>query len=161
MGAFLLNWAGPDLVVPQNAQPDLAVAANYERFDGLVQLDNPATGDPISGGTGTGSMYGYNRLSEYPRPGALDTPVDQQTYTPGPISGLTNTLGGQPLPVSDRIHRPPGTTQRVTEYNTQTRLGVGQQGPSALGVAQTVQLGELVRNPPEPTSLDLILSGWG
>jgi hypothetical protein len=161
---MLLNWAGPDLVVPETPPVDLAVAPYYEKFDGLTALDNPATGDPISGGTGTGSMYGFDRLTEYPRPGALDTPVWEQTYTRGPIAGLTNSLGGQPLsavPVSDRIHRPPGTTQRVTEFNTQQRLGVGQAGPSSLGVANTVQMGELVNNPPEPTPLDQILSGWG
>jgi len=144
---MLLQWSGPDFVVPGVAPTDLAVAQNFERFDGLTPLDNPA---------GNQQLVYFD--GHQPRPGASDPTAHPNTYTPGPIAGLVNVIGGQPLPVSDRIHRPAGVTQDVQEYNTQNRRGVGQ---AYQGVAQTIQLQRLVDNPPEPAGMTAILEGWG
>ena len=142
-GALLLgNVTGP-IPVPQSAPVDLAVASDFERFDGLTPLDHPA-GQPGVAGSAN-------------RPGQSQTTPD--VYTPGPIAGVVGTLGGQPLPVSDRIHRGPGQTQEVNTPQMQWRLGVGQVGPSSLGVAQTVALSEITSSPPVPGDLTSILAG--
>lgn len=156
MSGMLLNWAGPDLVVPSSAPADLAVAPNFERFDGLeIPETNPSTLDPESAVYAFGYPYGHT-----PRPGLASTPVGEQTYTRGAIPGVVGTVGGQPLPVAAMLQgaRPEGQTQDVNEYNTQRRLGVGQ---AYQGVAQTVQLGMITNNPPEPAGMEAILGGWG
>ena len=155
MTGMLLNFAGPDFVVPQVAPSDLAVAANFERFDGLtLPTTNPVTGD----GDSAVYAFGPDHYGASPTPGRADTPVREQTYTPGPLRGTVGVVGGQPLPTSDRIHRGPGTVQLVSEYNTQHRLGVGQ---AYQGIAQTVQLQAITDNPPEPAGMTAILGGWG
>lgn len=143
--AVLLN-AGA-LIGPQVPQADVAVGPNFERFDGLSQpeLENPAK-------RGQTDYY-----PEGPRPGqAIGTP---DVYTPGPISGVVGTVGGQPLPTSDRIQRPPGGYTPSLTPSVQQRTGVGQYGPSALGAAQTVQLSEITSNPPVPGDLASIIAG--
>lgn len=152
-------------MVPTEGEGPLerTVAANFERFDGLDQLDNapssvypPGSGrDPITTGPGTAD-YGW-QLGSYPRPGQLGQP-NGQTYTPGPLTGLTNTLGGQPLPVADWRFPHHDYTPAHTPQTSQWRMGVGQ---AYQGVAQTVALGDITNNPPQADSLENILRGWG
>lgn len=153
MAGMLLQWAGPDLVVPQSAPADLAVADNFERFDGLTLPDtNPALADPESA-VGVWS-------APAPSPGSGSTPIAEQTYTHGAIPGVVGVIGGEPLPVAPMLQgsRPPGRTQLVTEYNTQRRMGVGQDYQ---GVAQTVQLAAITDNPPVPDGMSAILGAYG
>lgn len=141
-GAILTQWAsGSSWAVPTSSIPEVAVAPNFERFDGLEPLDHPA------GGSDPGT-----------RPGGGETPLADQTYTPGPLAGVTASLGGQPLPVSDRIHRPEGTTQQVNTPSVQHRLGVGQNNQ---GAAQTTALSSITNNPPQPGDLSSIIAGFG
>jgi hypothetical protein len=130
------------IVPPQAAPPDRAVAANFERFDGLAPLDHPAGQPPVEGSPSS--------------PGGYVTP---DVYTPSPLYGLTNTLGGQPLPVETPIFRPPGEATYVNGLMyMQQRLGSGQ---NYQGIAQTVALGEITTNPPQPGDLQAILGGYG
>lgn len=153
---YLLQWAGP-LMVPGSAPADIAVADNFERFNGLEPLANPASG-PSPGG----ADYGWDQPGGSPRPGQSNTPLADQVYTSSPVHGLANTLGGQPLPVADPLHRPPGSYTGVTNnVGLPHRLGSGGRGPSELGAAQTVQLSEITSNPPEPGDLLSIIGGWG
>ncbi len=146
MSAAVLLPVGTDFVIPQNPPVDLAVAPNFERFDGLNQLDNPAGRQQTQYYTGG------------PKPGATDPTPD--TYTPGPVSGVTGVVGGQPLPVADCIHRPQGVAQLVNSPSMQFRLGVGQHGPSSLGAEQTVALSEITNAPPVPGDISSIIAGW-
>jgi hypothetical protein len=155
-GALLLNAGNPAAVVavPQeNPYPDLKVAPNFERFDGLGQppLDHPA-------GTEDGNWFGES-YGPSPRPGQHNQ-EEGQVYTPGALVGVTGTIGGQPLPVSDWKFHTGGNTAAVAP-GVQFRLGVGQHGPSELGAAQTVALGGITNNPPEPGDLSSIISGQG
>jgi hypothetical protein len=145
VGAFLLNWAGPDLMVPQGAPSDQAVASNYERFDGLTDLSHPA-------GNQDNVFWPGDKT---PRPGMQPTP---DVYTPGPLAGVVGTLGGQPLPVSDRLKKLPGSATYTVAPSVQFRLGVGQKYQ---GVAQTVALADITNNPPVPDGMSSILAGWG
>jgi hypothetical protein len=154
MAGALLYGAG-DFVVPTEPQPDLAVAADFERFDGLqVPTDNPAA---VTDGSGrSAANYGPS-----PRPGQHDQPHGQ-TYTPGPLRGTVGTLGGQPLPV--RAWEPAEDSPATRAYtpsrtpSIQFRLGNGQ---NSQGVAQTVALSEITANPPQPGDLTSILAGLG
>lgn len=141
-GEILLPTEGGSWQVPTVASPDVAVAANFERFDGLTPLDHPAGGPHVFGSPS--------------RPGFNPTPDE---YTPGPVAGVVGVVGGMPLPTSDRIFRPPGGTTLTEGFSIQYRLGVGQHGPSELAVAQTVQLARVTNNPPVPNDLDQILAG--
>lgn len=142
---YLLQWTGP-LTVPGEPPADLAVAPNFERFDGLSQppLENPAGSPPLQGSPN--------------RPGFLPTPDE---YTPGPLSGVVGVTGGQPLPVGNCIHRPPGDYTGAVAPSIQFRQGIGQRGPSELGTAQTATLSELTRIPPVPDDLLSILGAYG
>jgi hypothetical protein len=166
MSAYLGTGAVRDFVVPSEptAYQSLAVAPNFEQFDGLdVPGTNPA-GDAVFDGAdgdilGAGWNYALNELGQYPRPGGAGTPVWAQTYTPGPLRGLVGTLGGQPLWVAgtgDRIKRPPGGyTQAGVRF-----VGGPKRGRQAYqGIAQTVQLSEITANPPVPGDLASIISG--
>jgi hypothetical protein len=163
-GALLLNAGNPGAVVAVPAEsplPDLAVAANFERFDGLGQppLEAPAADFTDSGGSGYGADYGYDVEQAYPRPGAVNQPIGQE-YTPGALIGVTGTIGGAPLPVADwKYHH--GQYTGAVAPGVQFRLGVGQRGPSELGAAQTVALGGITNNPPEPGDLSAIIAGLG
>jgi hypothetical protein len=161
--AGMLLIAGQPGVIPsrpnEETSPDLAVAANFERFDGISQppLDHPATADPDDT-SGLGAAYGWGELGHYPRPGAIDQPMGQ-VYTPGAVSGVVGTVGGQPLPVfSWRDNSRHGIT-RAASPSIQYRLGVGQRGPSELGAAQTTALGGITNNPPQPGDLSSIIAG--
>ena len=156
--AILAN--NPGIVVsPAVPQADYAVAANFERFDGLGQppLVHPATSEAIDT-AGGGAQYGLDQLGQYPRPGAVDQPIGQ-VYTPGPLQGVVGTVGGQPLPVSPRIYKSAGDYSHSRWPTIQHRLGVGQHGPSALGAAQTVFQSEITSNPPVPGDLASIIAG--
>lgn len=161
MAAILLGFGG--FVVPGKAQPDLAVAANFERFDGLdVPATNPAgstCGDNLPSGS---DEFGFDQLGHYPKPGGGDTRTVNQwghmTPTPGPLRGLTNTLGGQPLPVFDWKYRGRRDYTRGRTHSIQQRMGDGQ---NYQGAAQTVQLSEITGNPPVPGELSGIIAGIG
>lgn len=155
-GALLLNQGNPAAVVAvptTSPVPDLAIGSNFERFDGLGQppLENPAAAQ----GSSLGASYGHT-----PRPGELNQPQGQ-VYTPGALVGVVGVIGGEPLPVSDRLHRPPGNYTGAIAPSIQFRQGVGQRGPSELGAAQTVALAGITNNPPEPGDLSQIISGQG
>jgi hypothetical protein len=156
-GALLLNQGNPAAVVavPQDSPvPDLAIAANFERFDGLGQppLENPAGAE---GGL-PGASYG-----ESPRPGQNNQPQGQ-VYTPGALVGVTGTIGGQPLPVAPWLYRLRGGNYTgAVAPSVQFRQGVGQRGPAGLGAAQTTALAGITNNPPEPGDLSTIIAGLG
>lgn len=163
MAGALLVPAG-QIISPLVPQMDLAVAPNFERFDGLdVPNTNPAAAAVDAGGTGQGYDYGFDVPGRYPRPGQTGTPTQDQVYSPGPLKGVVGTIGGQPLAaagVSDRIHRPPGDYSPGKTHSIQFRLGVPQtSNVSERGAAQTVQLGEITSNPPVPGDLASIISG--
>jgi hypothetical protein len=144
MPALLVE--GAKLIVPPEggAPLDRTVAANFERFDGLAPLDSPRTREQTD-------FYPAG-----PRPGqSADTPL---VYTPGGIPSLTNTLGGQPLPVHHWLYNRNPTYTPAHPGGLQFRFG---QGQAYQGVAQTVQLGEITNNPPQPDQLQSILAGWG
>jgi hypothetical protein len=149
------------IVNPNVPQPETAVAANFERFDGLNPLDHPGAEDPDGGGSGGGGAdYIWNEPGHSPRPGQSNQPLGQ-VYTAGPLSSTVGTLGGQPLPVANRLYKGTGDYTRSKTPTVQMRLGSGQHGPSELGVAQTVQLSEITNNPPQPGDLTSILAGLG
>lgn len=150
MGLVATVAAGhPVQVVPAIPPVDSAVAPNFERFTGTTPaLDHPAGQSPVTGSPNRPGQAAYQ---------------GQTVYTPGRRGGLTNTLGGEPpnLVTDYRIHRAPGgyTPARATTY--QLRLGVGQRGPSELGVAQTVAQATITNHPPEGTPLLQMLAGLG
>ena len=135
--------------VPAVPPSEMAHAANFEEFDGLTL---PRTNN--TGGTPEGTDYGAT-----PRPGQLNTPVEAQVFTPGPIRGVVGKIGASPLPVANPFYRvgrgftPADYTQRM-----QHRTGVGQNNQ---GAAQTVALSEITNNPPVPGDLSAIIGGWG
>ena len=155
-------------IVPQESGPptDKTVAANFERFDGLTQLDNAPSSDyppgspadPNDTGPGTAD-FGFNQPGHYPRPGQISQPAGQ-VYTPGPLSGLTNTLGGQPLPVQpwEYPQVPRGYTPARYPQTIQSRLGNGQNNQ---GVANTAFFSSLNANPPQPADTLDVLLGFG
>jgi hypothetical protein len=176
MTAYLLNPTIGDYIVPESdAGPiDLAVAPNFERFDGLAgggaegiydrnaapggtPMEHPATYGVEGGGTGLGFVY-----NPTPRPGGTDQPLGQ-VYTPGPLAGVVGAVGGQPLALSTgtRILRAPGDYTPSKMPTVQFRLGVSQHGPSALGVEHTVVMSEITGNPPVPGDISSIIAGWG
>ena len=155
MTAYLGTDEVRSLVVPGTAQPDQAVATNFERFSGLEgspELDAPAA---VNDGAGSAqSNYGPS-----PRPGQRDQPVGQ-VYTRGPLQATVGVLGGQPLPVrawesSEDSAYSRGYTPSKTP-SIQHRLGDGQNFQA---LAQTVILSEISSNPPEPGDLTSILAG--
>ena len=151
-GAVLLSAS--DYVIPATPPVDQAVAANYERFAN-TQAALPATpGQPVVSGS-----------PSRPGQGVYEGPI---TFTPDYQGGLNNTLGaGQAaMPAyghaSDAIFRPPGQVTYAHAKTYQLRpLGVGQHGPSSLGVEQTVALATVTRNPPQAGTIFSILSGNG
>lgn len=141
-GAIVLATGQNEWV--DHPQIDANIAENFERFDGLMPLQNPA---------------GWQRTqtNPTPRPGqSVNTP---DVYTPGPLSATVGTLGGQPLPTSTRIYRNEGQTTLVNTPQMQHRMGVGQHGPSELGAAQTNALSEITNAPPVPGELSGIIAG--
>ena len=150
MSALLVE--GAKLMVPAGSSGplDATVAPNFERFDGLDPLFNAPGTTPL------GANYGPG-----PRPGAHNQPTGQE-YTRGPLAGLTNTLGAQPLPVHDWLYdRTPDYTPARWAQTMQVRFGNGQYGPAEIGAAQTARLADITMNPPQPDSLYSIISGGG
>ena len=146
MTAYLGTDEVNSYIVSGTPQPDMAVAPNFERFDGLEIPDtNPAI---------FGKDYGAS-----PRPGQHDQPLGQ-VYTPGVLRGTVGVVGGQPLPVrawesSEDSAYLRGYTPSKTP-SIQHRLGNGQANQ---GVAQTVILSEITASPPVPGDLTSILAG--
>jgi hypothetical protein len=132
-------------IVPATPQPDVFVAANYERFDGLEPLVNDNGGVP----------FGTDYLPS-PRPGLMNTPHAHQTYTRSPNGGVVGTLGGAPLPDRHWNYRPAGD---YTRAGTRTVGGPKRSSQWYRGQAETVFFAELQANPPEPGSLAMIISG--
>jgi hypothetical protein len=133
--------------VPRVPREEYFHAANFQEFDGLT---TPRTSN--LGGIPEGTAYGAN-----PRPGQQNTPLNEQTYTPGPLRGVVGTLGGQPLPVANPLYRlGRGYTAANDTQRIQTRMGAGT---NSQGVAQTVQLSEITNNPPVPGDISAILAG--
>ncbi len=167
---------GAVLLVPgmagfiEGPQLELGVGPNYEQFDGLTDWDpnTPENSEPI--GPEASVYYGDPVAQrEGPSNRGTPTPLQDQVYTPGPVSGIVSTLGGQPWPARAGVYRAnvtgdggrQGAYTPAVAQGVQFRLGVGQRGPSELGVAQTVALGEITNYPPEPGDLTSILSGQG
>jgi len=143
----LLYVTTPIPIVPGQAPAELAHASNFERFDGL-EIPTTAGRDENQLGTAYGAT---------PRPGGVNTPVVEQTYTAAPIRGVVGTVGGQPLPVADWLYAGDrGYTPSETP-SIQHRLGSGQ---AYQGAAQTVALSEITNNPPIPGDLSGIIAGW-
>jgi len=151
----------------EGPQVELAVGPNYEQFDGVGNGDN----GPIPEKNPESSMVYPNPVDNRVGPSnrGSPTPVDEQVYTQGPIVGVVGTLGGQPWPAKAGVYRAASPTggsiagayTPARANSVQFRLGVGQAGPSELGVAQTVKLSEITSNPPEPGDLTSILAGLG
>jgi hypothetical protein len=133
--------------VPTQPPIELAIAENFQEFDGL---NVPATNN--TGEQPFGTPYGAT-----PRPGQLNTPQNEQTYTRGPMRGFVNTLGGQPLPVANWLYRTGRGYTPSVAGGIQHRLGVGQNYG---GVSQTAIMSEITNNPPVPGDLSSIISGW-
>lgn len=152
MTAYLGTGDVRQFIVPQVPPEDMAVAANFERFDGLDEP--PLLNRP--GEVPLGADYGTT-----PRPGQRNTPLSEQVYTPGPLSGLVGVLGGQPWPVGNE--RPPNASAKGHYTPAPGRivggpkLVVGSQHNPAL--AQTVFFSELTSSPPQPGDLTSILAG--
>ena len=150
-GTLLIPMDDGIPIVPSAPPPDMAVAANYEVFDGLEPLDHPAARDsdklnfiPVGG----------------PRPGASNSQRTGDVYTPGPLAGVRGVIGGMPLPVAYPLTgRQMGGYTKVGSRTIQFRIGSGGRGPSALGAAQTVQLSEITNNPPQAGELSSIIAG--
>ena len=145
MGLIYVTTAIP--VIPGHAPADIAHAANFERFDGL---DIPDTNGRDENQLGT-------NYSPTPRPGGLNTPTKDQTYTAAPIRGVVGTLGGQPLPVDDWKHTHSRGYTPSESPSMQFRIGSGQ---AYQGAAQTVALSEITNNPPVPGDLSGINAGF-
>ena len=155
MTAAILATIGPR-IVPGTPPVDIAVAENFERFDGFEPTMHPAalSDSDWVGGIEPGTL-------NYPRPGQLSTPVAEQTYTPSSLYRTVGTLGGQPYPARAGVYKETGDVTLVHTPSVQWRLGVGQHGPSSLGAANTVQLSEITSNPPQPGDLASIIAGLG
>lgn len=143
MSAYLGTEQVRTFIVPARPPADLAVAANYERFDGLEPLDHPA------------GMVPFGSYGPAPRTPGI-TPPAEQTYTPGPQSALVNTLGGQPLPVA------PWDDNHARGYTPAPAKVIG--GPKMgrqlnNGIAETVFFADLQSNPPVPGDLASIIAG--
>jgi hypothetical protein len=133
--------------VPTTPPREEAHAWNFQEFDGLTI---PDTNGRDQGRFGT----------EYPAspvPGRANTPVSEQTYTPGPIRGVAGVLGGQPLPVANPVYRVGRGYTPSRTPTIQFRLGAGQ---NYQGAAQTVALSEITNNPPVAGDLSAIIAGW-
>jgi hypothetical protein len=156
MGLQLNTDGIKDTIVPAEPQADVAVADNFQRFDGVNVLgDNYDAHPPVLG-------LNYDTAGS-PRPGQANSPLSEIVYTPGPNFGLVNTLGGQPLPVSNRIYKAPGDyTKGKFALINQFRLGKNKLGgQNNQGAAQTVALSEITNTPPVPGDLSAIIAGWG
>jgi hypothetical protein len=142
--AYLGTAEARTFIVPTTPPADMAVAANYERFDGLEPLDNRPGLVPF------GAPY-----APAPRdPG--QTPVAGQGYTRGPVPGLTNTLGGQPLPVA---HWADGHPRGYTPAPARLIGGPKTGRQNYQGAAETVFFADLQSNPPQPGDLASIIAG--
>lgn len=144
MSAYLFTSDVTQFIVPGKPRSELAVAPFFEQWDGLEPLDNSPSEIP------------FGEYGPAPRTPGI-TPLKEQTYTPGPIAGLVNTLGGQPLPVIDQIHRP--FQGAYTPAGART-VGGPKMGRQAYGgQAETVFFADLQANPPQPGDIASIIAG--
>lgn len=152
MTAYLGTGAVREFIVPGTPPADMAVASNFERFDGLGEppLDNAPAAVPF------GTAYPGS-----PRPGQLNTPPDEQVYTRSPNSGLVGVLGGQPLPVGNRLPPAANAEGQVTLASRRVvggpKLVLGSQHNPSL--AATVYMSEITSSPPQPGDMTSILAG--
>lgn len=148
MAVAALLLAQRQATIPAEPPVAMAVAPNYEVFT----PDAPALAQPVTG------QLPITGSPQAPGAARFDGPA---TYTPAGSGGLTNVLGGEPpLATNYRLHRSPGAYTHANAPTIQLRLGVGQQGPSSLGVAQTIEQATLLKNPPTPANdLLRIVSG--
>jgi hypothetical protein len=143
VSSLSLLAAGP---VPETPPLEQAVAPNYRRYTGL---NHPKNAGMIP--VGEGANYGPSA-----RPG------QQQTYGPANgkpargIPGVSGSVGASPLPVADCLHRTVFETAQGTPANSNFRFGPGGAAP---GLASTVQMSEIVNNPPQPEGLSYITGG--
>lgn len=136
--------------VPTQGGPQLdrTVDSNFERFDGLGPMDSSQAG-----------VRGYTYFPEGPRPGQSGSELTEQVYTPGPLNGLTNTLGGQPYIAADWKWRSiAGYTPANYAQTMQYRFG---QGTNSQGADQTTYLAGITNNPPQPDDLESIIGAFG
>jgi len=147
MTAYLGTDQVRTFIVPASPPPDVAVAANFMRFTGEQQLDNRPGMVP----------FGNDNYPAAPRSSG-ETPVAEQVYTRGPNGALTNTLGGQPLPVMQQITRPMGD---YTRAGTRTVGGPKTvlRSQNYAGAAETVFFADLQSTPPVPGDLVSIIAG--
>ena len=126
------------------------VAADYERYDGLDQRQGDTPENAVLT-TALGRSYG-----ETPAPGRINAPYTR----PNGIAGKVGSVGASPLPVAAAVHRDPREMRstRVSQLTTQYRHGPGAK-PG--GLAQTIAMTEITRNPPQPGDLTSILAGLG
>ena len=146
MSGLLVAQIPPgNYVVPTEPPAEVAHATYFETFDGLEPLVNNDQAQWVSGA--------------FQRPAAGGTPVAEQVYTRGPLTGVVGRLGGQPLPVASWEYRTGrGYTEGANWLGNFQRVhyGVGQ---NYQGAAQTTQLSEITNNPPVPGDLSGIIAG--
>ena len=148
MSSLLIAGSKP---LPSSPPLESAVAADYERFDGLDQLQGVTPQNEMVS-TGLGVSYG-----EQPDPGRLNAPYTR----PNGIAGKVGSVGASPYPVAtrwgpDNVDTSKTKSTRVSQLTTQFRHGPGAQAP---GIAQTIQMTEIQSSPPQPGDLASILLG--
>lgn len=146
MSGVLISTSAP---VPSHAPVEFAHAANFEQFDGLdvPNHDNRTHPNQFGAGQGWRSPRDFG-----------NTPIAEQTYTPGPLRGIASVLGGQPLPVANWLYRVGRGYTASRTPSVQHRMGAGQ---AYQGVAQTAALSEITNTPPIPGDISSIIAGWG
>jgi hypothetical protein len=138
---------------PLPATPPLQhnVAPNYERFDGLDELQGQMDGSNYVS-TSLGVSYG-----EQPDPGRLNAPFTRGNGIPGKVG----SVGASPYPVQTQWGPSgPGAavrkSTRVSQLTTQFNTGPGGVAP---GLQQTLQLTEIIKNPPQREDAAVIFLG--
>ena len=126
-------------VVPQDPPVESAIGPFYERFDGLepwawTQEDGY---DPTSLGTSYGDS---------PTPGQLNT----DDTAPAGIYGKVGSVGANPVPVYDPLHKADMTSQLFSHPTTQYRIGPGAKAP---GLQNTITSTEVTNYQPQPDEL--------
>jgi hypothetical protein len=125
--------------VPQTPPVEDAIGPFFERSDGLdawawTQEDGY---DP----TALGVSYGAS-----PDPGRNNTDATQ----PAGIYGKVGTVGANPIPVFDPLHKAIMEAQLFSHPTTQYRIGPGGKAP---GLQQTITSTEVTNYAPEPDEL--------
>lgn len=147
MSSLLIAGSKP---VPQTPPIEKRIAPDYERFDGLDQLQGDTPQNDIVT-TSLGVSYG-----EQPDPGRLNAPYTR----PNGIAGKVGSVGASPYPVATQWTPggdiTPRKSVRVSQLTTQFRHGPGGAAP---GISQTISMTEIQSSPPQPGDLASILLG--